>query len=122
MLRKYLYAFGLYAVAWGGWQVVLLVAAPAPITVRATPMVGFAPLAVTIDVHVIPEPEDRTIWVTSEPFPGIGQTEIPLEGANGARVHHRVWKIAEPGEYTIRVEVGNTMKRRAYATTRLDVR
>jgi hypothetical protein len=108
-----------YISVWALVGVVRLLASPGPLTLRVTPMVGFAPLAITLDVHVIPEPEDRTIWLTSDPY--ISGSDIQLDGAKSTRTHHRVWRVTEPGEYAVRAEVGHGQWSRASALVRINV-
>lgn len=108
---------------WVVWMIVLgmvhLLAAPEPLTMRVTPVVGFAPLAVTLDVHVVPEPSDRMIWLTSDPY--ISGSEIQLDGEHSLRTHHRIWHVTEPGDYTVLAEVGHGRLRRASAMARIRV-
>lgn len=118
-VRRLLYGYAVFMGVWAAVGVVRLLASPGPLTITATPQVGFAPLAVTLDVHLEPEAEDRTIWLLSDPY--IDRSDIPLEGAGSARTHHRVWRVTEPGEYTVLAAVGNGIGIRASARTRFSV-
>lgn len=118
--RRLIYGFVVFLVAWGLAGVVRLLASPGPLTIRVTPQIGFAPLALMVDLHLIPEAEDRVIWLTSDPY--ITGSEIPLQGMQSSRTHHRVWRVSEPGKYMVRAEVGHGLWKRAYAVARVEVR
>lgn len=118
-VRRLAYGVAVFLGVWAAVSVVRVLASPGPLTIRATPAVGFAPLAVTLDLHLIPEADDRTIWITSEP--PIDRSDIPLDGAASRRTHHRVWRVTEPGDYLVFAQVGNGMGIRASAQTRISV-
>jgi hypothetical protein len=114
--RRLLYGWVVWmAIIW----VVRVLAAPGQLTMRVTPRVGLAPLSITLDVHLVPEPDDRMIWLTSDPY--ISGSEIELDGQHSLRTHHRVWQVTEPGEYTVLAEVGHGRMRRASAMARISV-
>lgn len=120
--RSLLYGWLVFVGFWVLVGVVRLLAAPGPIWLRIDRTRAYAPTQLTVDVHVVPEDEDRTIWLRAESEAEESRSEIPLfDGAQSRRTYHWVWTVRTPGDYVISARVGNVAHVRAESILRMTI-
>lgn len=118
--KRLCYGGGVFFAVWAAVSMVRLLAAPGPLWLRVDRTKAYAPTQLIVDVHVVPEDDDRFIWLAAESEDEVSRSEIPLfDGARSRRTYHWVWPVRRPGDYVITARVGHGALVRAEATTRM---